>query len=108
LNQIRSAADQGVGGDERRAQIEEMTMSNKTTHTAAAALAALTLMAGLSASTGPAEAKPKWGAFAVGLGVGALISAATHAYAFPHRCRLVDRLDHFGNYIDTVRICYRY
>jgi len=75
------------------------------------ALAALTLAGTLVATSGSAQAHPSWGTgVGIGIAAGALIGAGV-AYAGPvyvtpgyRDCRLVERLDRFGN-VRLVRIC---
>ncbi|MGE0564863.1 MAG: hypothetical protein AB7O50_10150 [Pseudolabrys sp.] len=96
-----------------------MTTSFKT-KTLAAALAAVTLGTAMIASSGDAQARPRFGAgLGVGLAVGALVgaAAASHAYAGPSyvapaygydvRCRWEERVNRWG-YVRTVKVCYRY
>jgi hypothetical protein len=90
---------------------------NKFTKVAAGTLAALTLTAGmLATSTNEAQAwgKKGWGP-AIGLGIAAgVIGAATYgAYAAPGyyvapdavACRYVERYDAWGNYRGTRKVC---
>jgi len=91
-------------------------MSKKTI---VAALTALTLVTTLAATSGQAQAK-SWGtALGVGIAAGAIVgaAAASHGYGYGYyggpayvvepgyRCRGVARLDAWGNYIRTVRVC---
>jgi len=93
---------------------------NAITKTAAAALAALTLTAGLVATSSSAQAFPKkgfgWGpGIGLGIAAGALIGAAAYnsAYAAPGyyvapdavACRYVERYDAYGNYRGTRKVC---
>ena len=76
--------------------------------TIAAALAALTLAATFTAIGGEAQAKPKFGpGLGIGFAAGALIGAAvvsnSNYYGY-RECRLVDRLDRWGN-VRTIKVC---
>jgi hypothetical protein len=79
--------------------------------TIAAALAALTLATTLTAISGEAQAKPKFGpGLGIGFAAGALIGAAAVSansyYAAPRydECRFVNRVDRWGN-VYAVKIC---
>jgi hypothetical protein len=87
-----------------------MTKSKITTAT----LAALTLAGTLAATSGSAQAHPRFGTgLGIGLAAGALIgaAAASNAYAGPvyvtpgyTGCRLVERYDRWGN-VRVIRVC---
>lgn len=77
------------------------------------ALAALTLATAIAASSGEAQARPRWGWIGAGVAAGALIgaAAASSAYAGPayygpgyRECRFVTRYDAYG-YPRTIKIC---
>jgi len=87
------------------------------TRIAAIAIAAVTVVGGIAATTNQAEARRwGWGGPAVGAGIvaGALVGAAiaSNAYARPRavyvagprRCRVVRQYDGFG-YWRPVRVC---
>ncbi len=84
------------------------------TKTAIAALAAVTLTAGVVAAPSQAEAKWKggWGP-AIGLGIAAgVIGGAAYAATYPGYyvggpvgCRYVERYDRYGNYRGTMKVC---
>ena len=86
----------------------------KFTKLAAGTLAALTLTAGVLATSSPAEAKWKggWGP-AVGLGIAAgIIGTAAYAATAPGyyvggpvSCRWVARYDAWGNYRGSMKVC---
>jgi hypothetical protein len=96
---------------------------NALTKTAAAALAALTLTAGLVATSSSAQAFPKkgWGpGIGLGIAAGALIGAAAYnsaygapAYVTPGyvvdpgyvSCRKVESYDAYGNFRGMLRVC---
>jgi hypothetical protein len=96
---------------------------NALTRTAAAALAAVTLTAGLIATSSSAQAFPKkgWGpGIGFGIAAGALIGAAAYnsaygapAYVAPGyvvdpgyvSCRMVERYDVYGNYRGMRKVC---
>lgn len=83
------------------------------TRTITAALAALTLATAFAATSGEAQAHPRWG-WAIGAGVvtGAIVGAAVaNSYAGPayvyepgYRCRFVTRYDAWG-YPHAVKVC---
>ena len=86
---------------------------SKYTKIAAGALAALTITVGtLATSSTEAHAwgKKGWGP-GIGFGIAAgVIGAAAFAATAPRYygapgCRLVDRVDAWGNYRGTVRVC---
>lgn len=89
-------------------------MSIKT-KIAAAAIAALTLTAGIAATTNQAHAGSHGGAVGIGIAAGLLAGAAiaNNAYAQPsyvvdygyRRCGWVRQFDAYGNYIGRVRSC---
>lgn len=82
--------------------------------TIAAALAALTLAASIAATSGEAQARPRFGAgLGLGFAAGALVGiAASSAYASPgyvvnpgyRECRYVERFDRWGN-VRTIKVC---
>ena len=87
----------------------------KFTKLAAGTLAALTLTAGVLATSSPAEAKWKggWGP-GIGLGIAAgVIAGAAYAASGPGyyvapgytSCRYVERYDAWGNYRGTRKVC---
>ena len=88
-------------------------MSMKT-KIAAAALAALTLTTAVVASSGEAQARPRWGWIGAGFAAGMLVGAAatSSAYAGPgyvvgpgyRSCRYVERFDRWGN-LRVVQVC---
>ena len=88
-------------------------MSIKT-KIAAGALAALTLTTAIAATSGEAQARPRWGWIGAGFAAGALIgaAAASSAYAGPgyvvgpayRECRYVERFDRWGN-LRVVKVC---
>ncbi len=91
----------------------------KFTKFATASLAALTLVAGVAATSTEAQAgyKHGWG-IAAGVAVGALVAgaAASHAYGYgpgyyvagPRyaSCKFVPRYDYWGNYAGSKKVCY--
>jgi hypothetical protein len=86
---------------------------SKFTKIAAGTLAALTITVGaLATSSTEAHAK-KWGWGGKGLGFGiaaGVIGAAAFAATAPRYyvgpgCRFVDRVDSWGNYRGTVKVC---
>jgi len=88
---------------------------NKFTKIAAGTLAALTLTAGVLATSGEAQAFPKkgWGP-GIGFGIAAgVIGAAAYAATAPGyyvapgytSCRYVERYDVYGNYRGTRKVC---
>lgn len=90
-------------------------MTNKfSTKTLTAALAALTLAGALAATSGEAQARPRFGtALGIGIVAGTLIgvAAASHAYAGPTyvtggygECRYVERYNRWGH-LRVVKIC---
>lgn len=83
-------------------------MTKNSIKTVAAALAALTLATTFTAIGGEAQARPRFGAgLGIGLAAGAIIAAAaSDAYYAPRyrECRLVERLDRWGN-VRLVKIC---
>lgn len=87
-------------------------MSTKTKF-AAFALAALTLTAGVAASSQEAKAGHYGTALGVGFATGALIgAAAANSYAQPtyvvyggRRCHWVRQYDSYGYYIGRTRVC---
>lgn len=87
-----------------------MTKSKIGSKTFAAALAALTLATAFAATSGEAQARPRWGVgLGIGLAAGALIgaAAASSAYAGPayyRDCRYVERYDRWGN-LRVVKVC---
>ena len=76
--------------------------------TIAAALAALTLAASIVATSGEAQARPRFGVgLGLGFAAGALVGiAASNAYASPgyRECRYVERFDRWGN-VRTIKVC---
>jgi hypothetical protein len=100
-------------------EIKEPPMSI-TTKFAAVAIAAVTLGAAMSATTGTAEAKKwhghggwGWGGAAVAAGlIGAGI--ASHAYASDYyyvggpRCRWVRQFNSWGHYVGKAKVCNYY
>ncbi len=87
---------------------------SKYTKIAAGALAALTITVGaLATSSTEAHAwGPKKGFYGKGLGfglavgvLGAAAFAATAPRYYGAGCRLVDRVDAWGNYRGTVKVC---
>ena len=93
----------------------QMIQTNKKTKTLTAALAAVTLVAALAATSGESQARPRHGA-AIGIGIvaGALIgmAAASNAYAGPAyvvepgygECRYVERYNRWGH-LRVVQVC---
>jgi hypothetical protein len=88
-------------------------MTTFSTKTLTTALAALTLAATFAASSGSAEARPRFGGAGIGLGIaGALIGAAVvsnayagPSYAYGHRdCRYVERYNRWGH-LRVVKVC---
>lgn len=87
-----------------------------TTRIAAFALAALTLTAGVAATSSNAQAGNGFGVgLGVGLATGALIGAAAGTYGGPvyagygygyRPCRWVRQYDEFGYVIGRARVCY--
>jgi hypothetical protein len=86
---------------------------NKLTKIAAGTLAALTLTAGVLATSSEAQAKKGWGP-AIGLGIAAgIIGTAAYAATAPGyyvapgytSCRYVERYDVYGNYRGTQKVC---
>jgi hypothetical protein len=81
----------------------------------ATALAATTLAAGLFAAGADAQARPRYGAIALGIAAGGLTrtSALAGAVSGPiyvaepgfQRCRFVARYDAQGNVADVVKAC---
>ena len=88
-------------------------MSIKT-KIAAGALAALTFTTAVVASSGEAQARPRWGWIGAGFAAGALIGAAavSSSYAGPayvvgpgyRSCRYVERFDSWGN-LRVIKVC---
>ena len=89
---------------------------NKFTKIAAGTLAALTLTAGVLATSGEAQAFPKkgWGpGIGFGIAAGVIGAAAYGAYAAPGyyvapgytSCRYVERYDVYGNFRGTRKVC---
>lgn len=85
------------------------------TKIAALALAALTVTAGVTATTSQAEARRGLGvAMGIGFATGAMIGAAAASSGGPvyvsdygyRRCRLVRQYDDYGYYIGRTRVCY--
>jgi len=80
--------------------------------TLATALAALALVGTLVATSGDAQARPRFGVgLGIGLAAGALIgaAAASNAYAGPayvgyRDCRYVEKYDRWGN-VRVIRVC---
>ncbi len=79
--------------------------------TIAAALAALTLAASLTLTSGQAQAHPKFGkALGIGLAVGTAIgvAAASSRYAVPDyidgECRYIERYDRLGRLL-VFKVC---
>ena len=90
---------------------------------AAASVAALTLVAGVAATSTQAQAgyKHGWG-IAAGVAAGALIAgaAASHGYGYGYgygpgyyvagpgyaSCKFVPRYDYWGNYAGSKKVCY--
>src|SRR5512147_3057236 len=85
----------------------ERAMLTKSKFTGAA-LAALALAACLVATSGNAQARPRFGVgLGIGIATGAVIGAAvaSGAYASPvYSCRYVERYDRWGN-IRLIRVC---
>ena len=90
-------------------------MTKFTTKTLTTALAALTLAATFAASSGEAQARPRFGtALGIGIVAGTLIgaAAASHAYAGPsyatgygyRDCRYVERYNRWGH-VRVVKVC---
>ncbi len=90
-------------------------MNTFTTKTLAAALAAITLAGTIAASSGEAQARPRFGtALGIGIVAGALIgvAAASHANAGPayvtgydyRECRYVERYNRWGH-LRVVKVC---
>jgi hypothetical protein len=83
---------------------------SKYTKIAAGTLAALTITVGaLATSSTEAHAKKFWGkglGFGIAAGViGAAAFAATAPRYYGAGCRFVDRVDAWGNYRGTVKVC---
>jgi hypothetical protein len=88
---------------------------NKFSKIAAGTLAALTLTAGILATSGDAQAFPKKGfGPALGFGIAAgIIGSAAYAATAPGyyvapgytSCRYVERYDVYGNYRGTRKVC---
>ena len=79
--------------------------------TIAAALAALTLAASLTVTSGQAQAHPKFGkGLGIGLAVGTAIgiAAASHRYVEPvytdGECRYIERYDRWGR-LRVFKVC---
>jgi hypothetical protein len=92
------------------------SIMNKFTKIAAGTLAALTLTAGVLATSSDAQAFPKkgWGpGIGFGIAAGVIGAAAYGAYAAPGyyvapdavSCRYVERYDVYGNYRGTRKVC---
>jgi hypothetical protein len=85
-----------------------MTKSKITT----VALTALTLAVAFAATSGSAQAHPRFGwGVGAGFAAGALIGAAAASSAYPvyvtpgyRDCRLVERYDRWGN-LRVIRVC---
>jgi len=79
---------------------------------AAVALTTLTLAATFAATSGSAQAHPRFGwGVGAGFAAGALIGAAAASSAYPvyvapayRDCRLVERYDRWGN-VRVIRVC---
>ena len=73
---------------------------------AVAALAGLTIVSSMIATTGQADAHRRWGP-AIGLGIaGGLIAGAVIANSGPYeRCGWLRRYDRWGNYMGRVWVC---
>jgi hypothetical protein len=82
-------------------------MTTRFTKTITAAVAALTLLGTVAASTQDAQAR-RWGhgwGPAIGIGIGlSLLGAAAFAASQPV-CRLVPVYDRFGNYVGSREVC---
>ncbi|MDO9413453.1 MAG: hypothetical protein Q7T81_12855 [Pseudolabrys sp.] len=88
-------------------------MTTLSTKTLTTALAALTLAATFAASSGEAQARPRFGtALGIGIVAGTLIgaAAASNAYAGPsyaygyRDCRYVERYNRWGH-LRVVKVC---
>ncbi len=82
-----------------------------TSKTLAAILAALTLATTIAASSGEAQARPRWGWIGAGIATGVVLGAAAAStydplYVEPGyaRCRYVERVNAAG-YVRIVRVC---
>ena len=80
--------------------------------TIAAALTALTLATAVVATSGEAQARPRFGTgLGIGLTAGLLVgAAATNAYGYGpgyRECRYVERFDRWGN-LRVVKVCSYY
>lgn len=91
-------------------------MSRKFAKFAAASVAALTLVAGVAATSTEAQARRGWG-IAAGIAAGALIAGAAASHAYGHgyyvgpgytKCKFVPRYDYWGNYMGAKKVCYVY
>jgi hypothetical protein len=93
----------------------ETAMTKFSTKTLATALAALTLAGTIAASSGEAQARPRFGtALGIGIIAGTLIgaAAASNAYAGPAYvsdpgygdCRYVERYNRWGH-LRVVKVC---
>jgi hypothetical protein len=91
----------------------ETKMTAFSTKTLTTALAALTLAGTIAASSGEAQARPRFGtALGIGLVAGTLIgaAAASNAYASPTYvsaygdCRYVERYNRWGH-LRVVKVC---
>jgi hypothetical protein len=93
----------------------ETTMTTFRTKTLTTAVAALTLAGSIAASSGEAQARPRFGtALGIGIVAGTLIGAvaASNAYASPAYvsgpvygdCRYVERYNHWGH-LRVVKVC---
>jgi len=78
----------------------------KFTKIAAAAVAALTLTAGVLSTTNQAQAFPKKGfPIGLGLGLGLATTAIIANAAYADRC-IVPVYDAWGNYVGRRNVCY--
>jgi hypothetical protein len=99
-----------IRGHDGRLEFNRMETTMTKSKTFAAALAALTLATAFAATSGQAQAHSHWGpGLGVGFAAGALIGAAaasSNGYYAPvyRECRLVDRLDRWGN-VRTIKVC---
>ena len=94
------------------------TAMTKSRKTLTAALAALTLVTAIAATSSESQARPRYGtALGIGIVAGTLIgvAAASHAYAGPgyviepeyRECRYVERYNRWGH-LRVIKVCSPY
>jgi hypothetical protein len=118
LNRRTNDGDQCLQGHQSLNEFQQESVMFTKNKFAAAALIAVTLGATAFATTSEADAHGwgwGWGGFGAGLAAGALIGAASTAYAPTYvvspgfrRCRFVPQYNVHGYYIGSTRVCAYY